>query len=74
MLDEALHFDVFGTRVTVLARDHGWIAYLVGDDGVHRAADFVVPDFIDSDDMGQYLADLLHEAASPTSGGVRRLP
>ena len=68
-----LRFNVFGTFVSIEATASGWQAYLLGPDGKRRPADFVVPDFIPEEGLGQYLADLFHEAATPTNGDVKRV-
>jgi hypothetical protein len=66
-------FNVFG-RIYVLRRDGAeWQAFAVGADGKRAPAGFVVPDFIQDDELEQYLFDLFHESAVPGSGGVHRL-
>ena len=42
-------------------------------DGKRSPAGFVVPDFIEIDEMEQYLFDLFHESATPGNGDVRRI-
>ncbi len=66
-------FDVFGTRVAIERRGPGWTAFLLGADGKRRPADFQIPDFVAEAELCQYLADLFHEAATPTNGEVRPL-
>lgn len=68
-----LRFNVFGTFVAVARTSAGWQAYLLGEDGKRRPADFVVPPFVTEDDVGQYLGDLMHEAATPTNNRIVRL-
>jgi hypothetical protein len=67
------HFNVFGTRVAIVASEKGWSAYAIGPDGKRRPADFIVPDFIEEERLRQYLADLFHESATPTHSEVTRI-
>ena len=66
-------FDVFG-RTVLIQRESGlWQAYAVGPDGKRSPAGFVVPEFIEVEEMAQYLFDLFHESATPHNGDVRRV-
>ena len=67
------HFNVFGVRIAVVSTDIGWSAFLLGPDGKRRPADIVVPSFIEEQELGQYLADLLHELATPDNCQVVKL-
>lgn len=70
---ETLRFSVFG-RIVVVQREAGlWQAYAVGADGKRSLAGFVIPDFIDEEEIAQYLFDLFHESATPGNGDVRRI-
>jgi len=66
-------FNVFGRIVEVQRQGAQWQALLVGQDGKRSPAGFVVPDFVEADELGQYLADLFHESATPQHGDVRRI-
>lgn len=68
-----LRFNIFGKLVAVVPTTTGWQAYLLGQDGKRSPMDIVVPAFIEADDVGQYLADLLHELATPANNKVVRL-
>ena len=68
-----LRFNIFGQLVAVVPTTTGWRAYLLGQDGKRSPMDIVVPTFIEEDEVGQYLADLLHELATPTNNKVVRL-
>lgn len=70
---QALRFNVFGRIVLIQREGALWQAYAIGADGKRSPAGFVVPDFIAEQDLAQYLADLFHESATPTNGGVRRI-
>ena len=39
---------------------------LLGQNGKRSPMDIVIPSFVEEDEVGQYLADLLHELATPT--------
>ena len=47
--------------------------YRVGADGKRTPAGFVVPDFVQEDELAQFLEDLFHESASPYNGDVHRI-
>lgn len=67
-------FNVFG-HIYLIRREAGlWQAYSVGADGKRAPAGFVVPDFVEDDELDQYLFDLFHESAMPGNGDVRRIP
>jgi hypothetical protein len=70
---KALRFNVFG-RIVAIQRDGStWQAYAVGADGKRSRAAFIVPDFVEEDEIEQYLFDLFHESATPGNGDVRRI-
>lgn len=68
-----LRFRVYGRLIAVVRRDENWTAFQLGADGKRRPADFVIPDFVTDDELCEYLADLFHEAATPTNGDVQRI-
>ena len=68
-----LRFNVFGRLIAVTPTSAGWTTYMLGQDGKRTVADIVVPAFIKEDEVGQYLADLLHELATPTNNRVVQL-
>ena len=61
-----LRFQVYGARLAVVRIDSGWQAFVLGSEGKRRPADFAVPDFVEAHELCQYLADILHESASPS--------
>lgn len=63
---QEFRFQVYGTRLAVARLPSGWQAFVLGTDGKRRPAEFVVPDFIEAHELCQYLADILHESASPS--------
>ena len=69
----AHHFNVFGTLIVVARTAGEWQAFYPGTDGKRRAADFIVPADIAEHELGEYLADLFHENATPKHGTVERL-
>ena len=69
-----MKFDVFGTLVTVVREENRWVAYYPGPEGKKRPAqDIVIPADIAENNIGQYLADLCHEWATPAHQDVRVL-
>jgi hypothetical protein len=70
---KTLRFNVFGRIVAIQREGAMWQAYAVGPDGKRSPAAFVVPDFVEEDDLEQYLFDLFHESATPSNGDVRRI-
>ena len=68
-----LRFNVFGRIFLVRREGNHWQAYAVGSDGKRSPAGFVIPDFIEDEELEQYLFDLFHESAAPGNGDVRRM-
>jgi hypothetical protein len=66
-------FSVFGTIIAVERTALGWAPFIVGSEGKRRRAEFEVPEFIGEEELCQYLADLLHERASPAHPDAFRL-
>jgi hypothetical protein len=68
-----LRFNVFGELIAVTPTPNGWETFLLGQDGKRRRAGIVVPSFVTEAELGQYLADVLHELATPTNNQVVRV-
>jgi len=68
-----LRFAIYGNRLAVARRGDRWCAFWLGPDGKRRPAEFVIPDFVDENEMCQYLADLFHESATSSNGDVLRI-
>ena len=66
-------FNVFGRLIMIAGSQGGWTAYSVGSEGKRSPAGFVVPDFLEEEELCQYLADLFHESATPSNGDVTRI-
>ena len=66
-------FNIFGTFIGFNRTPPGWQAFYLGNEGKGRPADFVVPDNIAEEDICEYLADLLHEHATPRNNEASRL-
>lgn len=66
-------YNVFGRIVIIQREGAAWQVYAVGADGKRAPAPFVVPDFLQEDEIEQYLFDLFHENATPGKGDVRRI-
>ena len=70
---QRLRFEVFGRRIDVEATADGWAAFLPGNDGKRRSANFPIPRDLDAEGIAQYLDDLYHEAATERYPSVRLL-
>ncbi len=66
-------FNVFGRIYAIERHGTAWRPYAIGNDGKRAPAGFVVPDFVEAEELAQYLYDLFHEDATATNGDVRRL-
>jgi len=66
-------YHVFGRQIAIVACGDGWEAFVLGPDGKRRPAEFVVPHFIGAEELAQYLGDLFHESATPSSQDVTRI-
>jgi hypothetical protein len=62
-----LRFSIFGTLLSVERTGSGWIPFFLGQDGKRRRAEFEIPAFVTEEELCQYLADLLHESATPAN-------
>ncbi len=69
-----MRFDVFGRYLLLVERNgDGWRVLELGGDGKRRIfEDVVVPPHVREEEIGELLADLLHEYARP-GATVRRL-
>ena len=68
-----IRFTVFGRRIAITGTRGHWSAYELGVDGKRRPAGFVVAHDLLEEELAQYLADLFHEAATPSNGDVHRI-
>jgi len=67
-------FDIFGTLLAVEKQDGHWRAYYLGNEGKRRpAADILIPDELNYDEIVGYLDDLLHERATANHPRVTQL-
>jgi hypothetical protein len=65
-----IHFNVFGRLVAIVGTSGHWSAFILGSDGKRKTADIIVPNFLAAEELGQYLADLFHESATPSNNEV----
>ncbi len=73
-MDEEYRFDVFGRLVLVRKTSNSWIALYVGHKGKSRPAeDIRIPSNVPAKKLGEFLADLCHEWATPERPEVRPL-
>jgi hypothetical protein len=63
-------FNVFGRIVAIVGSQGSWKAFSLASEGKRVPAGFVIPDFLSEEELCQYLADLFHEAATPSNGDV----
>jgi hypothetical protein len=68
-----IRFNVYGRLVAVERVATGWLPFVLGPEGKRRRAEFEVPDFVTEAELGQYLADLFHESATPGEPTVYRV-
>jgi hypothetical protein len=66
-------FNVFGRIVALERSSDVWQAYAIGIDGKRGPASFVVPEFVEEEELEQFLFDLFHEHATPSNGDVQRI-
>lgn len=62
---QEFRFNVFGTLIAVRRHQDAWRAFYLGVEGKRRPADFIIPDDTQDAALGEYLADLFHEEATP---------
>ncbi|MBV1775667.1 hypothetical protein KSF73_08040 [Burkholderiaceae bacterium DAT-1] len=70
---QTIKYNVYGRILVITATEAGWQVAFEGADGTRRPADIIIPDFIEADELGQYLEDLYHEHATPRNGDVVRI-
>lgn len=70
---KTLRFSVFGRIFSFRRNGSEWQVHAVGADGKRAPAAFVVPDFVEEEELEQYLFDLFHENATPGNGDVKRI-
>jgi hypothetical protein len=63
----------FGTLIAVIGSSGAWRAFHLGAEGKRRPADFIVPDDIKENELCEYLADLLHELATPRNSTAAQI-
>lgn len=66
-------FNIFGAHIAVTGAPGNWQAFHLGSDGKRRPADFIVPHDIAESELCEYLADLLHEDATPRNNTATQL-
>jgi len=62
-----LRFNIFGMQIAIVGAPGSWSAFLPGEDGKRRPADFIVPNELAEEELCSYLADLMHESATPSN-------
>lgn len=69
-----MRFDVYGRELIVERRAGEWAVFHAASDGKRRRAEgVVIPPSVAEEEVGGYLADLLHELATESHPVVRRV-
>lgn len=69
-----MEFDLFGMRMIVERVSDGWKALYPGQEGKRRIVDWLfIPPDLSEEEIGRYLADVCHEAASSAHPDVKWL-
>ena len=68
-----MRFDVFGRELIVERSGGGWRAFHREEGKRHPAHHVSIPPHLGEEEIEGYLADLLHEFATPEHPDVRRL-
>lgn len=68
-----LKFKIFGSFIAVTGKHGAWKAFYFGAEGKRRPADFIIPGEVAEADLCDYLADLLHEDATPRNNTAEQL-
>lgn len=66
-------FNVFGRLFDIERSGDRWSVLAVGDDGKRGSAGFVIPEFVETEELEQFLFDLFHEQAAYKKGGIFRI-
>ncbi|MBU0621519.1 MAG: hypothetical protein KJ795_06715 [Gammaproteobacteria bacterium] len=70
---KTLRFNIFGMLIAIVGVPGRWSAYISGDDGKRRPAEFIVPNELAEEELCGYLADLMHESATPSNNEAYRI-
>lgn len=70
---QEFRFNVFGTLIAVRGNAGTWRAFYLGTEGKRRPADFIIPDGMQAEALGEYLADLFHEEATPRNNTTTQI-
>jgi hypothetical protein len=68
-----IKLDVYGKAMLAEHGAGGWRVFELGADGKRREVRIAVPEFIEDNEIDQYLDDLYHENATPAHPCVRRI-
>jgi hypothetical protein len=69
-----LRLEVYGRRFAAVHGSSGWRVFHLGNDGKRRAAEISLPPSLPQAEVAEFMADLLHEIATPRHNQVRVLP
>ena len=68
-----MKLNAYGRELIIERRAHGWCAFHPGSEGKRRPADFTIPSDLSRADIPRYIADLLHEWATPAHPAVEEI-
>jgi len=68
-----IRFNVFGKIIAVRRENDGWKVCAIGNDGKRGPAGIEIPEFVEADELAQYLFDIFHENARPGNNEVHRI-
>ena len=74
-MQSRLRYAVYGRDLELRREGGAWAVYDLGNEGkIRPAQDVRVPPEVAPDELGVYLADLLHESATERYPGVAPIP
>ena len=69
-----LKFNVFGKIMVAERSTERWQLFVLSAEGKRSRADVVIPDFIQEQELEQFLDDIFHELATRERPSVLRIP
>ena len=69
-----LRLEVYGRRFAAVHGPSGWHVFHIGNEGKRRPAEISLPASLSPEEVPEFMADLLHEVATPRHNEVRVLP
>jgi len=66
-----MKIDAFGTIFEVLRENGRWSVFVLGEGKKRRVHEIVIPDSLKESEVPRFIADQLHERASPKNPDVK---